>query len=219
MDKQFASYRASELELLSQGRYKEWFWAGLDHAAIVFLRTGVRDQAKKACGRCGEVFLRVQMHVANDGFRCHGCWLNNNKQAGKWNDRTGSGWMKDGACVGADTEIFFPQNRNIAAQPDAPWRAYCSVCTVTGTCKLYAADSSSGGVWGGEYLKTAGDFDVVEGGTGKIGRPSTKPVIPCRCSKDVHDLLTEDDLDKRGWCRRCANERSRLYALRKKNAK
>lgn len=56
-------------------------------------------------------------------------------------------WMNDGACIGADPEVFFIERGASAA----PAKAVCAGCPVREQCLDYALDNCEKfGVWGGK---------------------------------------------------------------------
>lgn len=55
-------------------------------------------------------------------------------------------WMRDAACSGMDTELFF-ESRGVADSREA--RAVCSECPVSSECLEYALDFRMVGIWGG----------------------------------------------------------------------
>jgi WhiB family redox-sensing transcriptional regulator len=56
-------------------------------------------------------------------------------------------WMSEGACVGADPEVFFIERGESAA----PAKAICAACPVRQECLAYALDNAERfGVWGGK---------------------------------------------------------------------
>lgn len=56
-------------------------------------------------------------------------------------------WMDDGACVGADPEVFFIERGESAA----PAKAICAGCPVRELCLEYALERGEKfGVWGGK---------------------------------------------------------------------
>src|SRR5690606_3263456 len=57
-------------------------------------------------------------------------------------------WMDDGACVGADLDLFFPQRGDNDAVAAA--KAVCATCPVTSECLEYAlSERVTHGIWGG----------------------------------------------------------------------
>lgn len=56
-------------------------------------------------------------------------------------------WMKAGLCVGAETDLWFP---NIG-QSTVPAERICHTCPVEAECLQYALDNDIAyGVWGGK---------------------------------------------------------------------
>lgn len=66
-------------------------------------------------------------------------------------------WMEKGACLGMDTELFFPEKGDSATVEEA--RTVCNKCAVKQTCLNWAMTNEIWhGVWGGlsgnqRYLK------------------------------------------------------------------
>lgn len=59
-------------------------------------------------------------------------------------------WMKDAACKGADTELFFPDTRTGVVENISKAKRYCFTCPVRLDCLSYAfAHNIRYGVWGG----------------------------------------------------------------------
>ena len=59
-----------------------------------------------------------------------------------------SGWRKDAACAGTESDFFFPvgEDESLAA----PAKAVCAACPVAEQCLQYAlATNQTEGVWGG----------------------------------------------------------------------
>lgn len=54
-------------------------------------------------------------------------------------------WMREGACVGADPDMWFPPKH--ASNQTA--RHICSDCPVRLTCLRYSLDHNETGIWGG----------------------------------------------------------------------
>lgn len=56
-------------------------------------------------------------------------------------------WRTEAACLGQDTEVFFPENEDQAAAA----RAVCAVCPVRLECLEWAiAARQDEGIWGGK---------------------------------------------------------------------
>ena len=59
-------------------------------------------------------------------------------------------WRDDGACVGADPELFFPIGRGkLADRQVAQAKAICQRCPVISVCAHWAVATGQHGVWGG----------------------------------------------------------------------
>lgn len=58
-------------------------------------------------------------------------------------------WMRDGACVGADPEIFFDESSDLRFwYPSDEALALCRPCPVRVTCLDFALRNKLNGVWG-----------------------------------------------------------------------
>jgi len=56
-------------------------------------------------------------------------------------------WMVDGACRGADPDIFFPGQ----GEATRPAKAICATCPIRAACLEYALDNGiAHGIWGGK---------------------------------------------------------------------
>lgn len=61
-------------------------------------------------------------------------------------------WMDDGACAGADPDLFFPLRGDNDAVAAA--KAVCATCQVRVECLEYALENSERfGIWGGTAEK------------------------------------------------------------------
>jgi hypothetical protein len=112
--------------LLEEGRYREWFWNGLEETQAVYLRQPARVDKVE------------QEPVAYDG----------------WESGQRRKWEQDAACAGNDPEIFFnsgSQPKAAYLREDAKWRQYCPQCPVMDTCLAVGRESGSVGIWGGVY--------------------------------------------------------------------
>ena len=60
-------------------------------------------------------------------------------------------WRGSAACLGADTELFFPAGVTGPAAADVrAAKAICGRCTVRACCLAYALDTGqAAGIWGG----------------------------------------------------------------------
>lgn len=140
--------------LLHQGRYGEWFWSTMTEGARSWLRHA-------QCQRCGRTPQTTTC----------GCHKLEYKPAG-WVNRDGLLWQLQAACQGADVNIFIESNTALYNQPDAPWREYCGRCPVISACILYAVDSKSEGVFGGQLFGTTRTTRSKNpSGNGLRGRP------------------------------------------------
>lgn len=66
-------------------------------------------------------------------------------------------WMREGACVGANPEIFFDERDWGFYYPTAEALAVCRTCPVTVTCLDFALKYKPVGTWGGtsDYQRRA----------------------------------------------------------------
>lgn len=124
-------------DLLHQGRYREWFYDGLQESQLAYLRQPARIDKVE------------QEPVPYDG----------------WETAQPRKWQHEAACAGADPEIFFdeshyPQREYMKA--DAEWRQYCPQCPVRETCLEAARESDSVGIFGGVYRAYARKTRVIE---------------------------------------------------------
>ena len=57
-------------------------------------------------------------------------------------------WMREGACLGVDPELFFPTTGDWAVSDAA--KAICATCPVRDACLAYALrNGETDGIWGG----------------------------------------------------------------------
>jgi len=108
--------------LLAQGRYKEWFYEGLQESQLAYLRQPARVDKVE------------QEPVEYD----------------QWEAEQPRKWQHDAACRDIDPEVLF-QSKAAYLKPDAAWRRLCPQCPVRETCLQAARDSGSVGVWGGVF--------------------------------------------------------------------
>jgi len=126
--------------LLEEGKYREWFWDGLQESQVAYLRQPPR------------VDKVVQEPVAYDG----------------WEAEQPRKWQHDAACRDADPLIFFHdgnQPKLAYQRKDAEWREYCPQCPVRDTCLSAGRDSESVGIWGGVYRfhpRNSSDLHKIE---------------------------------------------------------
>ena len=59
-------------------------------------------------------------------------------------------WSEVAACVGADTELFFPMDINSARSVAG---VFCRSCPVVASCAALADDRREVGVWAGRFRK------------------------------------------------------------------
>lgn len=123
-DKQFSV----DYTLLAQGRYKEWFYEGMDEAGKIYLQQPARmPEAPKA-----------DNHLIN------------------FESSQVKGWQRKAACAGADPGVFFVEEgqdpKRAYAKPDAKWRQFCPQCPVRESCLEAARESKSVGIWGGKVF-------------------------------------------------------------------
>lgn len=63
-------------------------------------------------------------------------------------DRGDTTWMARSACIGADPEMFFPEEKGMRPHPYA--RKLCTGCPVINQCLEYALrNPDEQGLWGG----------------------------------------------------------------------
>lgn len=65
-------------------------------------------------------------------------------------------WRDHAACLGADTEIFFPRKDSNQTTWFKQARAFCDVCTVRTECLEYALSFPTHeivGIWGGTSVR------------------------------------------------------------------
>lgn len=112
--------------MLAQGRYREWFWNGLQESQVAYLRQPARVDKVE------------QEPVGYDG----------------WETAQPRRWEQEADCAGAGPEIFFNSGNQPKAaylRRDAKWREYCPQCPVRDTCLAVGRESGSVGIWGGVY--------------------------------------------------------------------
>lgn len=74
-----------------------------------------------------------------------------------WKPANGQDWKQHAACKDADTDLFFPHERNgrepslKAEKQTAAAKAYCARCAVTGECLAFGLSlpADSDGIYGG----------------------------------------------------------------------
>lgn len=146
-DKQFST----DYTLLGQGRYREWFWQGLDETQRNFLRAPVA----------------VPTAPPADNYMIN------------WTSDQGKHWYAKAACKDADPVVFFSEGEGVDPKreylkPDAEWRQYCPQCPVREQCLQLARDSESVGIFGGKifsYDYKAGFKEYDETNVPRRGRP------------------------------------------------
>lgn len=115
--------------LLNEGRYREWFWAGLDQRQIEFLHAPSPQPTPP----------RPEPIYKNQEF----------PQVKRWRDNA--------ACAGADPVVFFgvegSDPRSDYLDPDAAWRRMCPQCPVRDLCLELARESVSEGIFGGKLFQ------------------------------------------------------------------
>lgn len=154
-DKQFNIKYA----LLAEGRYREWFYQGMDEVGRRFVKQPARD---------------IEIAEADN-------YLIN------WESDQPRGWQSEAACKDADPEVFFVDEgqdpKRAYAKPDAEWRNLCPVCPVREQCLGLARESRSVGIFGGKVFtipskKSSSLNSIVEYDDTNLpprGRPSTSP--------------------------------------------
>lgn len=123
--------------LLHEGRYREWFWAGLTPAQVAYLHLPPRMP---------QVKTNSQPTVLNGWF----------SEQPIWHD--------DAACKDADPMVFFKQRHEEDDYLDASaeWRKFCPQCPVREACLQAARDSESVGIWGGVLRYKEKTRDIKE---------------------------------------------------------
>lgn len=126
--------------LLAQGRYREWFWEGLQESQISYLHQPAR------------VAKAQQEPVAYDG----------------WEDSQPRKWQDEAACRDTDPAVFFEEGhfpKREYLKMDASWRRLCPQCPVREACLEAARESESVGVWGGVFRfhpRNSSDLHKIE---------------------------------------------------------
>jgi Transcription factor WhiB/Stc1 domain len=158
-DKQF-DYDDS---LLQQGRYREWFYEGLQESQLDYLRQPARNLAERKCYICKEYkplieYTKNEWNIP-DRFRCNTCVLTSNGRNGhRYIDALPAKWPEKAACVRADPEVFFPNTTAEYRHPNAEWRKYCPECPVKELCLKSAEQTGDRpyGIFGGVYFDSHG---------------------------------------------------------------
>jgi hypothetical protein len=129
-----------DVVMLSERKYREWFYTGLTPAQTAYLHQPARvDKAE-------------QEPVAYDG----------------WESTQPRLWQLEATCAEADPTIFFDESNNPKREylkPDAEWRQFCPQCPVRETCLEAGRESESVGIWGGVYRfhpRNSSDLHRVE---------------------------------------------------------
>lgn len=115
--------------LLEQGRYREWFYQGLDESGRAYTQTPPRLPIR--------IPTKPEPTVLNGWFT----------EQTIWHD--------EAACKDADPVVFFSEShypKKEYSAPDAAWRQYCPQCPVREACLQAARDSGSVGIWGGKIF-------------------------------------------------------------------
>jgi WhiB family redox-sensing transcriptional regulator len=121
-----------DLSLLAKGRYKEFFYKGLDERAVAWLKTPVRKPQR---------VMQPAEHKS-------------------WEASAPQDWRLEAACKDTDPEVFFPESLAEYQLPDAPWRKLCPQCPVKDLCLKSATepDDKVYGVFGGIYFNSRGEM-------------------------------------------------------------
>lgn len=170
--------------LLTEGKYREWFWKGLSDSALSFLNAEVGSGPYPdylVCSTCETRKPRASFNIGvtctpgkPSKNRCNKCQLADTAYAksGRWEDVSPVGWQSKASCEGVDREVFFPEGRNEYLDPDAEWRQYCPDCPVQQLCEDYAYQSKSSGIFGGKlFLWKSCTRTVIDEHAPKHGRP------------------------------------------------
>lgn len=147
-DKQF-SYDET---LLHQGKYREWFYQGLDESSLGYLCTPARVPTPPP----------AEAIYKNQEF----------PQVKRWRDNA--------ACKDTDPVVFFGEDgadlRRQYMNADAEWRQLCPQCPVRSLCLELARETKSVGIFGGKLfvpgpgeMRTPIEYD--ESTMPKRGRP------------------------------------------------
>ena len=130
-----------DYSLLAQGRYKEWFYAGLGEDCKRYLRQPARVVEKP---QPDNYLINYQSSQVR-------------------------GWQKESACAGVDSSVFFVDEGEAPkvayAKPDAEWRKFCPQCPVREICLDAARESESVGIWGGKLRlqrKSSSSFSNID---------------------------------------------------------
>jgi hypothetical protein len=172
-------YGARDETLLAEGRYREWFYQGLEEDSIIYLRQPPRDQYRFVCNSCK---LKKPLHeftknTVDTNRRCNSCILNSKttsilEDADRWeNKHDPKHWADEAACLDADPELFAPASTNEYLDPSAGWRQYCPVCPIRDLCIEQIEDSTPipQGIFGGKLYHLQGVLDETT--AKRRGRP------------------------------------------------
>lgn len=114
--------------LLAQGRYREWFWKGMDPTSAAWLRAPV---AKPEPVEPEPIYKNREFPQAK-------------------------AWREKASCKGADPVLFFGEDgadlKKVYLAPDAGWRKLCPQCPVRDLCLELARESESEGIFGGKLF-------------------------------------------------------------------
>lgn len=132
-------FGAPDESLLAEGKYREWFWKGLDPTNVAWLKAPVKTPEP----------------VEPDNYKID------------YQNTQVRGWQQKSLCKDADPLIFFSESHDPKAdymKPDAAWRKFCPQCPVRETCLEAARESESVGIWGGKlfFMPTDGTTRVTE---------------------------------------------------------
>lgn len=152
---------------LHQGKYREWFWEGLSDWAVQYLKAPVVKIPTHRCMTCQkQVPLNGTVSYDDKHWICKECYLTPYAAGTRWRNtdsrwinEVDSRWMDKASCVGADSEVFFPETREAYEDPEAAWRDYCPSCPVKRECRALpdkfpnqAEKTKPFGIFGGEYF-------------------------------------------------------------------
>lgn len=172
-----------DTSLLEQGKYREWFWQGLDAEARTWLRSPTQAHYLWQCKSCDQMKPK-HAFTKNMGTarRCNDCVLNNQYKGAKpstledsnrWeNKHDVKHWADEAACIGADPEIFDPKSTNEYLDENAEWRKYCPQCPIKDLCieQIKASTVRPVGIFGGHLFSFKHGEQTLETAK-RIGRP------------------------------------------------
>lgn len=159
--------------LLHEGKYREWFYQGMDESGLGYLRVPAKVLAPPPAEPIykNQEFSQVR------------------------------GWRDNAACKDTDPVVFFgKEGGNLRRQylnPDAKWRQLCPQCPVRSLCLELARESKSEGIFGGKvFLPGPGErripIEYDESTMPKRGRPFKVGKIPERMRDEDRDRIWQE---------------------------